>query len=53
MLFHTVVNVSLADSQYLVDEVDELKEVCVIMQGRSVAEVIVQLSSRNATALCK
>lgn len=53
MSFLTEVNVSLANSHYLVREGDEFREVCVEMQGRAAGEISVQLSSRNLTALCE
>ncbi len=48
-----MLNVSLAEEQYIVNEGDGLMEVCVVMDGQATAEVIVHLSSRNATASCE
>ncbi len=48
-----MLNVSLAEDEYLVNEGDGSKEVCIVMDGQATAEVIVHLSSRNDTAVCE
>ncbi len=50
---NSVLNVSMAEDEYLVNEGDGVKEVCIVMDGQATNEVIVHLSSRNITAFCE
>ena len=45
--------VNLVEEKYSVGEGEGVKEICVAMVGRAATEVVLQVVTRNGTALCK